>query len=106
MRRGTTAGHRPTLNDGLGGPQPHRRLAQGVAGTSHNAHRESEIHSFLEHPQMTITELDQRTLQSGFSLQVESVINDLSYKTTEGIELTKKEKMHLKNLAKLLATAL
>lgn len=67
---------------------------------------ESEIHSFLEHPQMTITELDQRTLQSGFSLQVESIINDLSYKKTEGIELTKKEKMHLKNLAKLLATAL
>lgn len=67
---------------------------------------ENEIYSFLETPDTTIPELFQKCMQSGFSLQIESVINSLTQKTSGNIQLTEKETNHLNDLHKLLKTIL
>lgn len=93
------------------------KIKDGVIYTSHNFRKlskvferatlnENEIYDFLTTPDMNIIELYNRAQQSGFSLHIESVIDQLTYKTSEGIEITKKEKNHLKNLAKLLKATL
>lgn len=93
------------------------KIKAGVISKSHNFRKiskvferatlnENEIYDFLTVPDMGIVELYQRALQSGFSLYIESVINELTYKTSEGIEITKKERGHLENLASLLKATL
>lgn len=65
---------------------------------------ENEIYNFLTDIPMTVSELNQKTMQSGFSNQIESLIKDLSLKKNQGVKLTKKEQQHLEDLYKLVKT--
>ncbi len=55
---------------------------------------------------MTVHELEQRTLQSGFSLHIEQLIKGISQKRAEGIAFSSQEKAFLDQLKKLLNEAL
>jgi hypothetical protein len=55
---------------------------------------------------MTIPELEQRTLQSGFSLHIEELIQGISKKRSEGIAFSSQEKAFLDQLKKLLDESL
>ena len=56
------------------------------------AANEKELYEFLTNPDMTVSELDQRTLQSGFSLFIEQALNAIASKRKDGIALSSKEK--------------
>lgn len=66
---------------------------------------EEELVRFLDDPDMTIHELEQRTLQSGFSLHIEELINTISSKRTNGIAFSSQEKAFLEQLKELLNQA-
>lgn len=66
---------------------------------------EEEIARYLADPDMTIYELEQRTLQSGASLHIEGVINFVSRKRAEGIAFSAQEKAFLAQLKDLLNEA-
>lgn len=67
---------------------------------------EKELTHFLSDPDMTIEELEQRTLQSGSSLLVEQLIKYISSKRQKGIEFSSQEKEFLEQLRELLNHAL
>ena len=63
---------------------------------------EEELHHFLSDPDMTVHELDQRTLQSGFSLLIEKLIQAVGSKRREGTAFSSQEKDFLAQLRDLL----
>lgn len=63
---------------------------------------EEELHHFLTDPDMTVYELDQRTLQSGFSLLIERLIQSVGSKRQEGVAFSSQEKAFLSQLRDLL----
>ena len=67
---------------------------------------EDDIHRFLKTKDMTFSELEQRTVQSGFSLHIENAINEIATKMKEGIAFTSKEKEALRHLFALLKKAI
>jgi len=67
---------------------------------------EEEIYAFLTHPNMTVNELEQRTLQSGFAFLVEDLIKNITHKKKNGIDFTKSEKTSLAQLGTLLKKAI
>lgn len=67
---------------------------------------EQELYDFLTNKDMTIDELEQRTVQSGFSLNVEETIKEIATKLRDGVEFSSKEKDMLKRLSVLLKKAI
>lgn len=67
---------------------------------------EKELNNFLSDPDMTIEELEQRTLQSGSSLLVEQLIKYISTKRQKGIDFSSQERAFLEQLRTLLNEAL
>lgn len=67
---------------------------------------EEELARYLADPDMTISELEQRTLQSGFSLHIEQLIKGISHKRAEGVAFSSQEKAFLDQLRELLNQAL
>ncbi len=63
---------------------------------------EVELHRFLTNPDATIKELEQRTLQSGFSLKIEQLLQDISGKKKDGVSFSTQEKDFLKQLRLLI----
>lgn len=63
---------------------------------------EEELYSFLQNPDMTVAELEQHTLQSGFSLNIEKIIREIGAKRQKGIAFSTKEKAFLEQLRSLL----
>lgn len=63
---------------------------------------ENELNEFLSDPDMTVSELDQKTIQSGFSLDLEKLIEALSKKQSDGVGISKKEKLLIKELQSLI----
>lgn len=63
---------------------------------------EEELHNFLLNPDMTVAELEQHTLQSGFSLNIERIIREIGAKRQKGIAFSSKEKAFLEQLRSLL----
>lgn len=66
---------------------------------------EEELARFLSDNDMTIYELEQRTLQSGFSLHIEELIKSISHKRRSGIAFSTQEKAFLDQLKELLDEA-
>ena len=66
---------------------------------------ENELYTFLKDPDMSISELDQRTIQSGFSLLIEQSIQAVASKRKDGIAFSSKEKSLLTQLRNLLQKA-
>lgn len=67
---------------------------------------EKELNNFLLDPDMTIEELEQRTLQSGSSLLVEQLIKYISTKRQKGVDFSSQEREFLEQLRALLNEAL
>lgn len=67
---------------------------------------EEELARYLADPDMTISELEQRTLQSGFSLHIEQLIKGISQKRADGVAFSTQEKAFLDQLKDLLNQAL
>jgi len=67
---------------------------------------EEELYRFLTSPDMTISELEQRVTQSGFSYLLEEVVSKITTKRQEGIAFTTKERLFLAELQSLLITSL
>ena len=67
---------------------------------------EAEIYRFLSNPDMTISELEQRTIQSGFSLLIEQLIQKITAKRKDGVAFSSQEKTFLSQLHTLLTKAL
>lgn len=63
---------------------------------------EEELYRFLSDPDITVTELEQRTLQSGFSLHIEQVIQQVTGKRKDGIAFSSQERQFLERLRDLL----
>ena len=63
---------------------------------------EAEIYAFLKSPDMTVSELEQRTLQSGFALLIENLIQKIAQKRTDGVAFSSTEKKYLNQLSALL----
>lgn len=63
---------------------------------------EKELINFLLDPDMTIEELEQRTLQSGSSLLVEQLIKYISTKRQKGVDFSSQEREFLEQLRVLL----
>jgi ParB/RepB/Spo0J family partition protein len=80
-----------------------RRLGKIFLRASAN---EQEIYNFLKNTDTTIDELEQRTVQSGFSLHIEEVIQEVATKLRDGISFSQAEKTALEQLATLLQKAL
>lgn len=80
-----------------------RRLGRAFLRASAN---EKEIYRFLSDPDMTINELEQRTVHSGFSLLVEQVIQKVGTKRRDGEAFTSQEKTMLRQLTDLLKKVL
>jgi len=66
---------------------------------------EEELAHYLDDNDMTIFELEQRTLQSGFSLHIEELIKSVSHKRSNGIAFSSQEKAFLEQLKDLLTQA-
>jgi len=66
---------------------------------------EEELARYLADPDMTIHELEQRTLQSGSSLHIEEIISFVSRKRAEGVAFSAQEKAFLEQLKDLLNQA-
>lgn len=67
---------------------------------------EEELARYLTDPDMTISELEQRTLQSGFSLHIEQLIKGISQKRSNGVAFSSQEKAFLDQLRDLLNKAI
>lgn len=76
-----------------------RKLSKIFARATAN---EEEIYKFLKDPDMTVSELDQKTIQSGFSLAIEQAIQLITSKQKNGIAFSSKEQTLLKQLTTLL----
>jgi ParB/RepB/Spo0J family partition protein len=63
---------------------------------------EQELYNYLSDPDMTVSELEQRTLQSGFSLHIEQVIQKIASKRKEGVAFSSQERAFLEQLRDLL----
>jgi hypothetical protein len=63
---------------------------------------EEELARYLDDPDMTVYELEQRTLQSGFSLHIEELLNAITHKRSKGIAFSLQEKAFLEQLKQLL----
>lgn len=63
---------------------------------------EDMIHLFLKDPDMTVAELERHTIQSGFALWIEQVIQKTSTMAQNGTPFTAKELVYLKELRDLL----
>lgn len=63
---------------------------------------EVELNRFLSNPDETIKELKQRTLQSGFSLIIEQLIQEILKKKKAGISFSTQEKDFLKQLQQVM----
>ncbi|MBI3956610.1 MAG: ParB/RepB/Spo0J family partition protein [Candidatus Kerfeldbacteria bacterium] len=61
-----------------------------------------QIHSFLMDPDMTIAQLEERTIQSGFSLWLEQSIEKIRANEKEGAQFSSHEKVLLTELRKQL----
>lgn len=70
------------------------------------AAHEEELYKFLTDADMTITELEQRTLQVGFSSIVDLLIEKIKQKAQEGTAFTTQERSRLDNLTKLVEKTL
>lgn len=66
---------------------------------------ENELYTFLKDPDMSISELDQRTIQSGFSLLIEQAIQAVATKRKDSVDFSSKEKTLLTQLRNLLQKA-
>ncbi len=64
---------------------------------------EEELYRFLKNGDMTVSELEQRTLQSGFSLLIEQLIQKISTKRQEGVAFSSQERSFLEQLRDLLS---
>lgn len=62
----------------------------------------AEIIRYLDNPEMTVYELEQRTLQSGFSLHIEELINDIAHKRQNGIKFSQQETLFMQQLREIL----
>lgn len=60
------------------------------------------IHAFLKNPDMTVKELEQNTIQSGFSLWIEQVIKKVGEKQKDKTPFSSQEKVLLTELQKVL----
>ncbi len=58
----------------------------------------AELYQFLKNPDMTIKELDQRTVHSGSSILIEQLIQKIAEKRKDGISFSTQEKNFLKQL--------
>jgi methyl coenzyme M reductase gamma subunit len=67
---------------------------------------ENELYAFLTNPDMTISELDQRTIQSGFSLLLEQAIQAITAKRKDAVAFSSKEKGLLSQLGDILKKVL
>jgi ParB/RepB/Spo0J family partition protein len=67
---------------------------------------EEELARYLADPDMTVSELEQRTVQSGSSLHVEEVIKFVSKNRAKGIAFGSQERAFLEQLKDLLVKAL
>jgi hypothetical protein len=67
---------------------------------------EDELYVFLTNTDMSVSELEQRTLQSGFALLLEDIIAKITQKRKDGVAFTKSEKMYVGQLATLLKKAI
>lgn len=67
---------------------------------------EKELINFLSNPDMTVEELEQRTLQTGSSLLIEQLIKYISSKRQKGVDFSSQEKEFLVSLRTLLNEAL
>jgi hypothetical protein len=67
---------------------------------------EQEIYNFLSDPDMTLGELEQRTVQSGFSLHLEQAMQQIAQKLKDGIGFSSKEKDVLLQLSTVLRKAI
>jgi hypothetical protein len=66
------------------------------------AANETEILEFLNNPDTTVAALDLKTIQSGFSLHIEQLIQEITNKRKSGIAFSSKEETQLHELKKLL----
>lgn len=66
---------------------------------------EEELHKFLNDPDMRVSELEQRTIQSGFSLAIEQIIQKVSGKRKNAVAFSSQEKAFLLQLRDLLNKA-
>ena len=73
---------------------------------SHATMAEEEIHNFLTRIPMTVSELEQRTKQSGFVILIGDLIEKITQKRKNGVSFTKGEKLSLAHLKTLLNKAL
>jgi ParB/RepB/Spo0J family partition protein len=67
---------------------------------------EDELYVFLTNTDMSVGELEQRTLQSGFALLLEDIIAKITQKRKDGVAFTKSEKIYVGQLAMLLKKAI
>lgn len=67
---------------------------------------EPELHKFLTNPDMRVEELEQRTIQSGFSLLIEQLIQKVATKRKNGVAFSSQEKDFLNQLFALLKKTL
>lgn len=67
---------------------------------------ENDIHAFLTNPDMTVNELEQRTRQSGFALNIGDLMRKIVQKREKGLAFTKSEKTSLIQLQTLLSKAI
>ena len=66
------------------------------------AANEQELHAFLSNPDMTVSELDLKTIQSGFSLHLTQLIEEIANKRKTDVPFTAKELGLISDLKKLL----
>ena len=76
-----------------------RKIAKVFARAAAN---EEEIIEFLSDPDTTVAALDLKTIQSGFSLHIEQLIQEISAKRKSGTPFSSKEEIQLLELKKLL----
>lgn len=67
---------------------------------------EDELHTFLTKIDMTVSELEQRTRQSGFALVINDLIKKITQKREKGVVFTKSERASLGQLEVLLKKAI
>lgn len=76
-----------------------RKIQKVFARASAN---EEEIYKFLSDPDATVAELDRDTIQSGFSLHVLQLIEEIKQKRKSGVPFDEKEKGLIVDLKKIL----
>jgi ParB/RepB/Spo0J family partition protein len=69
-------------------------------------HNEDELYRFLSDPDMRVDELEQQSVESGFSLHIEQLIKKINENQNNGVEFQDKEKLFLTELHQLLEKVL